>query len=988
MFGKPDRRKYGAKPFWAWNGKLDKEELIRQTEVMKEMGFGGFFMHSRTGLATEYLSDEWFDDINACADAAEKEDMESWLYDEDRWPSGSAGGIATKEEKYRMQYLRCNIVMKDLFEWSDDIICAFAADVDGINFSGEVKISKHTDIASLPTKDIIYFTQEYMVPTPTYNESAYLDTLSREATEHFIETTHELYAEKCGKRIGKSIQGIFTDEPHRGALMTGFSVPNREPAMLAPYTDDLFYCFKKTFGYDLKDKLPELFLRKDGKYYAKVKWQYTELLTELFIKNFMKPYHNWCKDHDLLFTGHMLHEDRLSYQVSTNGSVMRCYEHMDVPGVDTLCNHNYAYCIVKQLASVARQTGKKHLMSELNGCTGWQMRFSDYKGIGDWQAIIGINLRCPHLSWYTMQGEAKRDYPASILHQSAWYKAYSYLEDHYTRIGEITGTTDRVCRTAVIMPVESLWAQIYAGWADGMMNVSEEIKPYDDDFDKLYNTLLKAHVDFDFADEEMLSRLGSVEDGKLVIGKADYKRVIVPSMLTIRSSTLEVLKQFKASGGEIIFAGITPILVDAEESDAAKTFADVCEKTEIENLAELRDKILVSSDKIIIQTYKDEENKYCFLLNTDPDNSVKGVTTDFGKDVSLQLWDTVSGEIFSVDCNNGKYTTDFEAGQLILLVIPYEETLDVEPLPQRKVIEKVSADDETEISTDEPNVLVLDYAKFRINDGEFSEKKEILLIDRCLRAEFGLEPRGGMMDQPWYTAQRKLQTKAEIETVFEFENDGYNEKVVLCCEEPEKFDIKINGKAIDKKPIDGIYIDKCFNRFDISDLIQNGKNEISFRTQFREDSNLEAIYLLGNFAADISGKISKREKLGFGNAAAQGLPFYGGSMKYKLHFAKFPKDGQRAILHLADEENVACCTVGNKTVAFPPYTCDVTDELKNDGTLDLTVYLTRRNMFGPLHGIARKVDVVGPDDFLRGDSGEYVLLNAGLTNEPYITIEE
>ena len=66
----------------------------------------------------------------------------------------------------------------------------------------------------------------------------------------------------------------------------------------------------------------------------------------------------------------------------------------------------------------------------------------------------------------------------------------------------------------------------------------------------------------------------------------------------------------------------------------------------------------------------------------------------------------------------------------------------------------------------------------------------------------------------------------------------------------------------------------------------------------------------------------------------------------------------------------------------------MTDELKNDGTLDLTVYLTRRNMFGPLHGIARKVDVVGPDDFLRGDSGEYVLLNAGLTDKPYITIEE
>ena len=174
-----ERSEFKAKPFWSLNGKLEKDELSRQIDVLKKMGFGGAFLHSRTGLKTEYMGEEWLDDLEFCVEELEKREMESWLYDEDRWPSGSAGGIATKEKKYRMQYLRCNIVMKDLFEWSDDIICAFAADVDGINFSGEVQISKHTDIASLPTKDIIYFTQEYMVPTPTYNESSYLDTLSR-----------------------------------------------------------------------------------------------------------------------------------------------------------------------------------------------------------------------------------------------------------------------------------------------------------------------------------------------------------------------------------------------------------------------------------------------------------------------------------------------------------------------------------------------------------------------------------------------------------------------------------------------------------------------------------------------------------------------------------------------------------------------------------------------------------------------------------------
>ncbi|MBO7406325.1 MAG: glycoside hydrolase, partial [Clostridia bacterium] len=91
---------YRGKPFWSWNGELEKDELIRQTHVMKEMGFGGYFMHSRAGLITEYLGDDWFDMINAVAHESEKIGMEAWLYDEDRWPSGSAGGKVTVDPQY------------------------------------------------------------------------------------------------------------------------------------------------------------------------------------------------------------------------------------------------------------------------------------------------------------------------------------------------------------------------------------------------------------------------------------------------------------------------------------------------------------------------------------------------------------------------------------------------------------------------------------------------------------------------------------------------------------------------------------------------------------------------------------------------------------------------------------------------------------------------------------------------------------------------
>ena len=47
-----------------------------------------------------------------------------------------------------------------------------------------------------------------------------------------------------------------------------------------------------------------------------------------------------------------------------------------------------------------------------------------------------------------MEGESKRDYPASILHQSPWYKDYAKVEDYFARFGlvmyegEIVGELD------------------------------------------------------------------------------------------------------------------------------------------------------------------------------------------------------------------------------------------------------------------------------------------------------------------------------------------------------------------------------------------------------------------------------------------------------------------------------------------------------------------------------------------------------------------
>ena len=100
-------KKYRPVPFWSWNEKLSPEETRRQTAILDESGHGGFFMHARGGLQTEYMGEEWFENVSAAVDESNKRGMHAWAYDENGWPSGFGGGkVNGKGEKYWQKYLR------------------------------------------------------------------------------------------------------------------------------------------------------------------------------------------------------------------------------------------------------------------------------------------------------------------------------------------------------------------------------------------------------------------------------------------------------------------------------------------------------------------------------------------------------------------------------------------------------------------------------------------------------------------------------------------------------------------------------------------------------------------------------------------------------------------------------------------------------------------------------------------------------------------
>lgn len=1036
---------YRGKPFWSWNGELRGEELVRQAHIMKEMGLGGYFMHSRAGLITEYLGDEWFDLINEVADAAEADGMEAWLYDEDRWPSGSAGGKVTVDPQYRMKSLCIYESDPDKVDWNEQSIALYVAKLDGINLwtykeldtarvacckcaqkAVKAAIAELADgAAKEPGKwKALRFAVVPDKPNSNYNGTTYIDTMSRKATDKFIEMTHEEYAKRCGDRLGRSIKGIFTDEPHRGHCLDNRTEEDGVVSCSLCWTDDIFEEFEKRYGFAVRPILPELFYRLHGELVAPCKLHYIDLADNLFLERFAKPLNDWCNDHGIQFTGHVLHEDSLMNQTVPEGSLMRFYEYMGYPGIDCLTEHNRCYWIAKQLSSAARQLGKKWMLSELYGCTGWHFNFKAHKAVGDWQALFGINLRCQHLSWYTMEGESKRDYPASILHQSPWYHDYAKVEDYFARFGLVMSEGEPDCDVLLLNPIESLWCQAYAGWANWISNASSDVAPYEERYVRLFHMLTDNQIDFDYGEEDMMARHAKVEIGEdsrpvLRVGKAVYRTVIVSDMLTIRPTTLALLEEFMGRGGKVIFAGDVPAYVNAVKSDepvklSKRGIVTAFDEDELVAAVRAHTHAYVSitngegetAKDIFVQVRKNfgADGYAAVVLNTNRGCAAENLTLSLRVPAgyAVEEWNLETGERYNASAMAG------EAGGMTCI------SFDLEPAGTRCFVLTKTPDDLPAVAdyetvaektftgnfaytADEPNVCVLDWVKWRWAEGEWHDAREVLWADREVRSDIGIEWRGGEMLQPWYAKLHDKKQYGELRLEYEFFIDQLPAgEVFLAGERPELNAYKINGIALQNKDVNDFWVDDCFKKMYIPEgALKLGRNVVTIDVTFMRTTNIEAIYLVGDFGVRLDGRkrtlVGTPATIGCDNYAAYDLPFFTGNMTYHI-----PADVYKCLSEDAAAEadrivltpvgfTGGCAKVealGQKTVlGWDPFEADITEAYRAGAPIDVTIEGVRTNVFGPLHEVAKPAGHCGPGNFVTGGENwtdNYSLLPSGL----------
>jgi len=1028
---------YRGTPFWAWNCKLEREELEWQLEVLKKMGFGGAHMHVRTGMATPYLSDEYMELIKACVDKAKSEEMLAWLYDEDRWPSGAAGGLVTKDEKYRARYLLFTPTPYSNVKGTDNLgdgssakatraengtlQCCYDVELDENGYLLGWKVIGEDEPA---VHEKWYAYLEMQAPGPWYNNQAYVNTLDKAAMDRFIEITYEAYNRTIADDFGDTVPAIFTDEPqftHKSTL----KYSTEKADVILPWTDDLSDTFGAAYsGEDLLGSIPELIWDRADGAVSLIRYHYHDHVCERFANAFADNCGKWCDDHGIALTGHMMEEPTLKSQTAALGEAMRSYRGFALPGIDMLCAW-MEYTTAKQAQSAVHQFGREGMLSELYGVTNWDFDFRGHKLHGDWQAALGVTIRVPHLSWVSMAGEAKRDYPASINYQSPWWDQYAAVEDHFARTNTALTRGKAVVKVGVIHPVESYW--LHWGPAEQTAVVRNNM---DANFQNLTKWLLFGGIDFDFISESLLPQLCETASAPIKVGAMEYDVILVPNCETLRGTTLERLEAFKEAGGRLIFTGDLPTLEDAKPSDRGAALAAKAECVQFNQGAllaamepvrqvEIRNASGALTENLLYNMRQDGDGRWLFIAHgVEPYNKdisrYQDLRIRLAGNWKVTVYNTMNGETEEIEQKiigdeTEVYRRMYDYDSLLLWMEPVkacccgctadteQETGDAKAAAEAQKVCTCNAKTPKNINLpmtvpytlSEPNALLLDQAEYALDDGEWKPLEEVLRLDDDCRDQLGWPSRKVSVAQPWVIPEEPITHTVHVR--FRIQSDIEYTGAQLAIEDAERVAIRFNGQTVESK-LTGWYVDKSIKTVALP-AIEIGENVLEADIPFGKRTDIEWAYLLGDFGVEVLGRsariVAPRKELAFGNIAPQGLPFYGGNITY--HVPVETDGGEVTVRSSRYKGAMQAVSVDGGSqipVIYPPYTANLGALEAGKHTIDVTLYGHRRNSFGPVHLTDLNERWIGPGAWRsEGEKWtyDYMICEEGVLNTPVIT---
>jgi hypothetical protein len=966
-------KEYRAIPFWSWNDKLEPEMLRWQIREMEKAGLGGYFMHARGGLQTPYMGEEWMECVEACIDEGSKLGMGSWCYDEEGWPSGFAGGMVTGlGDKYHVRWLSMKELQPDSLETDFSILGVYGLD-EAENTLKRIEESKISGYFAAGKK---------IVAVGHKSNPYYIDILNAEVVRAFIDSTYEKYHEKFGEHFGKTMPGFFTDEPQfsRGEIPWSYILPER---------------FEERYGYSLLESLPALFLECKG--YERLRYDFWQLVNELYTYSFGEQIYNWCEEHHCKFTGHVMSEDNLFSQMGATAGVMPFYEFMHTPGMDWLGRWISNPVVPKQVGSAAAQLGKKFVLSETFALCGWDVSFEELKWIAEWQYVNGVSLMCQHLEGYSLRGLRKRDYPPSMFYQQSWWEEYRAFNDYFARLGMLLTSGKSAAKVLLLHPIKSAWIAYNHGMNDTAM------EKLDKAFNRATETLSGLHLEHHYGDETIIRRHGRIENNRFVVGNCEYAVVVLPSMLSLDRSTAELLKQFMDNGGTVVSLGEFPTLCSGisdgmMEVLKAKTVFAAKEDELLETMKKLNICAISIAEggrevgSIHYQQRDLGDRQVFFLVNQDKGKGYKTTVTLKGiGQIGKYMAETGNYEGLSVQQQNEGYSLELEflPMQSHVLILDTAAPAITAGCGKPDKVTELQLGREWEIETVDSNSQTLDYCSYSIDGGDWIGPIPVIKLMNILL---------------------KRQQNCHIQLKFHFHIDMEVKacgELLLAVEKAEEFRIHVNGSPLQYHNI-GWWKDSSFKKVDIRPFVHKGVNEIILEREFYQspkvyevlfgenvleteknkltfDVELESIYLVGDFGVQSRGDYTcgdrkavftegpfvitdKPVKVQSGDLTRQGFCFFAGKLQLGQDVRISKTEGERVLVRLECPDAVVSKILVNgqpaKLLLWAPYDVDITDFIHEGvNRISVQLFAGNRNLLGPHHHKQGELYGVCPSSF-------------------------
>lgn len=912
-------KKYRAVPFWSWNDELDKEKLVKQVEWMNENGIGGFFMHARGGLKTEYLGEKWHECIEACAKRAEELGMEAYAYDENGWPSGFVGGKLLEDIENHDKYLT-----HTLGKYDENALVSY--DISG---SALKRVNS-------PCDTCLNVYEHYSTSTA--------DILNPSVVDKFIELTHKEYK----KRDKYGLKGFFTDEPQYYRWDT-------------PYTSVLPEYFEKTYGKSIFDDLGLLFVEKDG--YRAFRYKFWRAMQELMLNSYAKKIYNWCDENGYKLTGHYIEEGCLDGQMLCCAGIMPFYEYEHIPGIDYLgawISNGFAE---RQVVSVCAQLGREQILTETFAGCGWDITPMALKKIAECQYVHGVNLMCQHLLPYEEHGQRKRDYPAHFSSVNPWVKkGFLEFNDYFSYLGKRLATSKEHINVGVFHPIRSTYFDYKRYDSTNRFGIA----PLEASLQELVKELGKNAVAYHFLDETIMSRHARVEGASLIVGKCKYDYIIFPLTYTMDKSSEELIRRYVEAGGRVLLTNGKPTHLEGREH----SYSYLESNTSWEEILKAQPIRVKDNDSVrLTYRYDEDGNSFIYAVNLGKRTSVT-ISVDGAK--SFDAYNLATDKTENVPDR-----VEFEDGQSFILYPSCKEPT------KKEELQAIYIDKSTFECQSVDNYLTLDVLRYSRDNESYTDKRyHLCAFEELIREKYNgklyLKYEFEVREAP-----KKCDLFIENESIISIRVNEKEPTPCAEIDfevAKKRYDIasalKIgtNEVIIEMDFYQGENVHYALFGENVTEGL---KNCLAY------DTEIEPIYLRGDFGVYGNFEPGKKENVLIGsdfyigkqrtrvsNLITDGFPFLAGDIKLSKEIS-IEKENVRLVI--SKPFNIADVEINDKSAGrmMLENSLDVSDFIKK-GTnkITLTLTISNRNLFGPFHVPEQAPGFVGPDTYERFGSWE------------------